>query len=62
MELHEIAAMDEQNKILNAQLQQVTTSDHLETLHSPSDADLAYSAASSAFTSKVTTSVEGIYA
>jgi len=51
-----------QNKILNAQLYQVTTSDPLETSHSASDAGLAYLAASLAFTSKVTKSVEVIYA
>jgi len=50
-----------QNKILNAQLYQVT-SDPLETSHSPSDAGLAYLATSLAFTSKVTKSVEVIYA
>lgn len=60
----EKAGMDElkqQNEALTAQLQQVTTTDPLETFHSPSDAGLAYLTASSASTSKVTTSVEVIY-
>lgn len=60
----EKAAMDElkqQNEALTAQLQQVTTTDPMETSHSPSDVGQAYSAASPASTSKVTTSVEVIY-
>lgn len=60
----EKAGMDElkqQNEALTAQLQQVTTTDPFETSHSPSYAGLAYSTASSAYTSKVTTSVEVIY-
>lgn len=60
----EKAAMDElkqQNEALTAQLQQVTTTDPMETSHSPSDVGQAYSAASPDSTSKVTTSVEVIY-
>ncbi len=61
----EKAAMDElkqRNEALTAQLQQATTTtDPLETSHSPSDVGPASSAASSVSTSKVITSVEVIY-
>ncbi|XP_073720502.1 uncharacterized protein [Misgurnus anguillicaudatus] len=63
----EKAAMDElrqRNEALTAQLQQAATSDPLETSHSPSDADMpdsAASTASAAASSKITTSVEVIY-
>lgn len=60
----EKAAMDElkqRNEALTAQLQATTTTDPLETSHSPSDVGPASSAASSVSTSKVITSVEVIY-
>ncbi|KAI2657320.1 Cell division protein FtsB [Labeo rohita] len=52
----EKAAMDElkqRNEALTAQLQQVTTTNPLDTSRSPSEAGLAYSAASSASTSTI---------